>query len=149
MKLSSYLESRGWTKSDLAKRLGVSKVLVGKWDEIPEKYLEVLEADLPEGVAYRDWWTRGDRLFWKVGSEVREYGHGSVWDYEYSMAKIDFIKDLLRSLGSVQAVVEWIGMFPAEFIRDVEKGVVCPNVVDMKKPRLEGGDPVPQRVEPW
>ena len=46
MKLSTYLESRGWTKTDLAKRLRVSKVLVGKWDEIPEKYLVVLEADL-------------------------------------------------------------------------------------------------------
>ena len=156
MDMTEYLTGKNWTKTDLAKRLGVSKALVGRWEEIPEKYQKVLDSELPEDIAYRDWWIHKDHLHWgmmgKAGRlNVHTFGHGSEFDYNYSMAKIEFIRKLLKQLGSVQAVVEWVHPveFENQFVKDVKEDIVCPNVVDMRKPPIEGGRPVPKRVFPF
>ena len=150
MKLEDYLNEMNCTKADLGKRLGVSKALVGRWDEIPEKYQKILDEELPDDIHHRDWWVRGERLYWQVDSRgpIRDYGHGSEYDYDFSMAKIDFIRRLIKQLGSPQAVIEWVKPveFPNEFILDVHKDCVCPNVVDMRKGE---GRAVPTRVFPF
>ncbi len=153
MKVIDFISARNWTKTDLAKRLGVSKALIGKWDEIPEKYLKELEEDLPEGIAERHWWVREDKLHWGQmgtrGLRVDVYGHGSEYDYDYSMAMINHIRSLLDLHKEVQAVFEWVNptAFPRAFIEDVKKDCVCPNTVDMRK--QEGGRPIPIRVFPF
>ena len=156
MKLSEYLKENRQTKTGLATWLGINKSLVGRWDEIPEKYAVMLESKLPEGVVARDWCIRKDHLNWKVMApngeiRVKRYGHGSEWDYEFSMAKIDFIRSLIKQLGSVGGVIEWIRPveFPASFIADVSKDCVCPSVVDMHKNKVDGGKPIPVRVFPF
>lgn len=154
MKMTDYLEQEGITRTELSKRLGVSKAAVGKWDEIPENHMQKLDEKLPDDVAYRDWWVRDDRLFWRIMNtngtyRIEEYGHGSEHDYEYSMGKIGFIRDLVKNHG-ISGTIEWVhGVnFPSQFIHDVAKDCVCPNVVDMRKPTM-GGKPVPKRVFPF
>ena len=156
MKVTDYLKREGITKTELSLWLGVNKSLVGRWEDIPEKHMATLDARLPEGIVSRDWSVREDRLHWRVKMpngdiRVMKYGHGSEWDYEYSMGKIDFIRGLIKQLGGVGAVIEWVKpvMFPSQFIHDVHKDCVCPNVVDMRKARIEGGKPVPVRVFPF
>ena len=155
MKLSDYLVERGLTQKDVSELCGVSMAAVSQWESIPEKRFEALkiapEVELPDDVAYRDWWVRDDRLHWKIDGEVFSYGHGSENDYDYSHAKIEFIRELLKKVGGSGAVIEYMRPieFPSDFIRDVEKGNICPNVVDMMKPEIEGGRPVPKRVYPF
>jgi hypothetical protein len=140
MKMADYIAKRGWTQKDLADRLGVSKALVGRWDDIPEKFWDKLKVDVPG----RAWWVEGDRLHFRGSS----YGHGSQWDGEYSAAKIDHIRSVLKQVGSVQGAIDWVHpvTFPSGFIQDVQKDMVCPKVVDMVV--NERGNEIPVVVVP-
>ena len=163
MKVDKYLESEGLNKSELASKLGVSRAAISQWDEIPDKHLKILMGEIeepvnlskvdeedascpPVGVSERNWKIVDDKLHWQ--GEV--FGHGSDWDYNYSPARISYIRDLLKRLGSVQAVYDWIQpvQFEKDFIEAVSKDMVCPIVVDMVFPRI-GGRPVPKRVYPF
>lgn len=163
MNLDEYLSSTGITKTDLAKKLGVSRAAVSQWKEIPEKWMKVLSGEveepvnlpdvpleepveLPEGVVSREWRVVGDKLEWCGGV----FGHGSEWDYNYSPSRITYIRGLLKQMGSVQAVYEWIQpvQFDKAFIKAVHEDRVCPIVIDMLAPKV-GGRPVPKRVYPF
>jgi len=58
--LVEFLGLSGWTKSEVARRVGVSPAAVGKWDEIPKQHLETLKtvlrdkepAPLPERMSH-------------------------------------------------------------------------------------------------
>ena len=164
MKIQQYLAQENMTRAELAKKLGVSRAAVYKWDEIPDKHLKILMGEIEEpvnlskvdeedascppiGVSERNWKIVDDKLHWQ--GEV--FGHGSDWDYNYSPAKILHIRELLRQMGSVEAVYNWIQpvQFEKDFIEAVSKDLVCPIVVDMVFPRIEGGRPIPRRVYPF
>jgi len=162
MKLSDYLSSEGISKSELAKRLGVSRGAVSQWVDIPEGHMKALnesrepeDAEIeesvpaPEGWEFlsRNWRIKGEKLIWQGGI----FGHGSDWDYNYSPARIFQIRRLLKDLGSVAAVLEFSGavQMDAGLLNDIQKDIVCPIVVDMMKVRIEGGRPVPKRVYPF
>jgi hypothetical protein len=151
------------TRADLAKKLGVSRAAVYKWDEIPDKWEKVLMGEIeepvnldkvseedasipPVGVASRDWRVEGEKIHWQ--GEV--FGHGSEWDYNYSASKIGHIRGLLERMGSVDAVYNWIQpvQFGKDFIVAVSKDLVCPIIVDMVYPKI-GGSPIPKRVYPF
>ena len=157
MLLSDYLNESGETKASLSRRLGISAPAIQKWVEIPEKYL--LQLSIPEATEpeiqnseegddwefhSRSWKVKDDKLIWQGAS----FGHGSEWDYNYSPAKIFHIRGLLKQLGRVQAVYEWVQpiAFDRSFIEAVHKNEVCPIVVDMKK---RGGIIIPKRVYPF
>jgi len=44
MKLVDFLEQSGWSKADVARRLGLSRAAVSGWDEVPEKWEPTLHA---------------------------------------------------------------------------------------------------------
>lgn len=163
MLLSDYLAVEITTKAELSRRLGVSKVAVSKWVEIPEKHLKVLMGEIeepvnldkvskedascpPVGVASRDWRVEGEKIHWQ--GDV--FGHGSEWDYNYSASKILHIRELLRQMGSVDAVFNWLQpvQFGKDFIDAVKKDLVCPIIVDMVYPKI-GDRPIPKRVYPF
>ena len=43
MKLDTFCIESGWSKSDVARKLGVSRSAVSQWDEVPAKWVKVLE----------------------------------------------------------------------------------------------------------
>ena len=43
MKLNDYLRTTGFTKASLARALGISKAAISKWDDIPEKWVNLLD----------------------------------------------------------------------------------------------------------
>ena len=138
MKLDKWLEIHGKSKADVARILELSRAAVTKWDEIPEKWLGVLDGG---------WLVHKDRLYWQGST----FGHGSEWDYSYSAHKIFFIRQLLKDLGSVQAVSEWVSpvQFGSGFIQAVKDDVVCPMVTDMVEGRIKGGKAIPKLVYPF
>ena len=163
MLLSEYLESEKTTRAELSRRLGVSKAAISKWEEIPENHLKILMGEIEEpvnlsevdekdascppiGVSARNWKIVDGKLHWQ-GSV---FGHGSEWDYNYSPAKIIHIRELLKQMGSVEAVYNWIQpvQFDKDFIEAVSKDLVCPIVVDMVFPKI-GDRPIPKRVYPF
>ena len=119
MLLTDYLTENGKTKAGIAKELELSPSAVSQWKEIPEKWMQVLKGG---------WAVHKDRLYWQGST----FGHGSDWDYNYSPAKIFHIRGLLKMLGSVSAVVDWVHpvQFEREFIQAVKDDNVCPKVVD-------------------
>ena len=46
MKFAHFLETSGWTKADVARKLGLSRGALTSWDDIPEKWVMVLEGVL-------------------------------------------------------------------------------------------------------
>ena len=42
MKIDEFILDSGWSKSEIAQKLGISKAAVSKWDEIPVLQLETL-----------------------------------------------------------------------------------------------------------
>ncbi len=48
MKLSKFLELSGLSRADLSSRLGVSKPAISQWDDIPKKWLPMVEVILGE-----------------------------------------------------------------------------------------------------
>ena len=163
MRVDEYLSQEGISKAGLAERLGISRAAISQWDEIPEKWMKALAGEIEErvylpdgneadasvpsvGVASRQWKVVGDKLHWQGGV----FGHGSEWDYNYSPAKIRYIRGLLKQMGSVQAVYDWIQpvQFDRGFIEAVHKDVVCPIVVDMVFTKV-GNVPIPKRVYPF
>ena len=42
MKIDEFLIESGWTKSEIAQKLGISKAAVSKWTEIPELQIQTL-----------------------------------------------------------------------------------------------------------
>lgn len=113
-------------------------------------------AEDEQKVAYRRWHIEGDKVFFN-GSW---FGHGSKWDFEYSPAKIRYIRRLIKEsgvkgtvqtlegLGSVQDGT-FIPAHPREMVEDVNHDRVCPVIVDEMESRFEGGATVARRVDPW
>ncbi len=104
-------------------------------------------------VVRRRWRVEGDRVCF-LGEW---YGHGSEWDFEYSPAKINHIRRLLKH-GTVRSVTEelsglggfidgkWVPAHPERMVRDVKDNVVCPRIVD----EVEGpGRSLVVAVDPW
>ncbi len=48
MKFAHFLETSGWTKADVARQLGLSRGALTSWDDIPEKWVSVLEGVFDE-----------------------------------------------------------------------------------------------------
>jgi len=46
MKLVDFLEESGWSRSDVARKLGLTRGALTKWDEIPERWEDVLSTIL-------------------------------------------------------------------------------------------------------
>jgi hypothetical protein len=46
VKLIDFLEDSGWSKAELSRKIGVSRQGIGQWDDIPEKWVSVLEGIL-------------------------------------------------------------------------------------------------------
>jgi len=169
MLLKDELKRFGVSQGRLAEALGKSRATINRMrdEEASEEVLSALRilAELPEKLASggaievevntplydyfkeRAWDVRDGKLHWLGMS----FGHGSEYDYEYSPAKIEFVRGLLKQHGSVAAAFGWLQPveFPRVFVEDVSKGKVCPCVVDMKPPKLEGGRPIPVRVFPF
>ena len=78
------------------------------------------------------------------------FGHGSDWDYSYSPAKISYIRRLIKQMGSVAAVFDWVQpvQFDRSFIQAVADNTVCPIVVNMVD-LGNGGRMVPKRCYPF
>lgn len=49
MQLVEFLESSGWSKAELSRKIGVSKQAIGQWDDIPVKWEVVLRGFLESG----------------------------------------------------------------------------------------------------
>ncbi len=151
MTLSQELDRAGITRGQLAEKLGVNRKTVTRMGEkVSEEVLKILSEFSGEDLEFhsRGWKIKDEKLHW----QGMIFGHGSEYDYEFSASKISHIRRELKVRDNdVTALMDWLGGvgFPREFVQDVKDNRVCPNVVDMRKPHIEGGRPIPIRVFPF
>ena len=123
MKIDKALRLTGLTsKSELSRKLGVSRQAVNSWNEVPQKWVPVIQAMVNAGESLE--------VKEPIPAPVKrqEYGSGSEYDGMYSRMKIDHIKGLLRQFESVEAVYKWIQpiQWDKQFIQDVADNRVAP-----------------------
>jgi transcriptional regulator with XRE-family HTH domain len=170
MKLDNFLKGSGWTRADLSRKLGISKPAISKWDEVPLKWVSVLEGILVNEVdlvlppfsdeveelaivplrhvVFRGWRIKGEKVYW----QRRWWGRGSERDFEFSAATLVHIRKYIKVhglSGAVQILSTGGADFNSELLREVRDNVVCPVIVDELEPRFAGGASVPFRCNPW
>ena len=108
MKLSDYLSTTGFTKASLARALDVSKVLVGKWDEIPEKYIPMLDGLSPDET--------------KVAAKAKNWDKYSVEEMkEIFLRRGGLEGDSLRDLETDKEIASSLGFSVWEFNMMVDR----------------------------
>lgn len=108
MKLADYLSTTGFTKASLARALGIGKAAVQKWDDIPEKWLSMLDGLVPEPV--------------KVAAKAKDWDQYSVDEMKEIFSRRGGLEgDSLRDLEADKEIAASLGFGVWEFNMMVDR----------------------------